>query len=164
VTESPLRKRLPLLALMLLAGVSGCAQAADTGSMAVSAVVPSKSNCKFSSGSMTLDFGNVDPASTIDATATASAGFTCNGSAPLATFFISAGDGLYSTGPGARRMRHTTVATEFMAYSLALSPTSATVAKGSAQTLTVTGTIQPFQFQNVFAGAYQDTVVITLTP
>lgn len=162
--ESPLRKRLLLVGLLLLAGGGGSAQAADTGSLAVSAVVPSKNNCKFSSAAMALDFGTVNPASTVDATATVSTGFTCNGSAPLVTFVISAGDGLYSTGPGARRMRHATIATEFMAYSLALSPSSATVPKGSAQTLTVTGTIHPFQFQDVPAGTYQDTVVITLTP
>lgn len=147
-----------------LALTGGLAQAAGNSSMAVSAVIVSKSNCKFSSGTMALNFGNVDPASTVNATASTSTGFTCNGSAPMATFFISAGDGLYSTGPGARRMQHATVATEFMAYSLSLSPTSATVPKGSAQTLTVTGTIQPFEFQNVRAGTYQDTVVITLTP
>ena len=51
-----------------------------------------------------------------------------------------------------------------MAYSLSLTPTSATVPRGVDQTLTVTGTIQPFEFQNVRAGTYQDTVVITLTP
>ena len=159
-----MRKRLLLVGSLLLAGVGGSVQAAGTGSLAVSAVVPSKNVCKFSAGSMALNFGTVNPASTVDSTATVTTGFSCNGSAPLATFFISAGDGLYSTGPGSRRMRHATIATEFMAYSLVLSPSSATVPKGSVQTLTVTGTIQPFQFQNVPAGTYQDTVVITLTP
>lgn len=157
------RNCLPMIAVSL-AFMGGLTQAAGNGSMTVSAVVVSKNNCKFSSGTMALNFGNVDPASTVDATASASTGFTCNGSAPTVTFFISAGDGLYSTGPGVRRMQHATVATEFMAYSLGLSPSSATVPKGSAQTLTVTGTIRPFEFQNVRAGTYQDTVVITLTP
>lgn len=147
-----------------LALMAGGAQAADNGSVSVSAVIASKSNCRFNSGAMTLPFGNVNPASVVDATATATTTFVCNGSATNATFSISAGNGLYSTGPGARRMRHATVPTEFMGYSLSLSPTSATVPKGEVQTLTVTGTIQPSQFQNVLAGSYQDTVVITLTP
>lgn len=132
--------------------------------MAVSAVIISKSNCKFNAGAMALPFGTIDPASTVNATATASATFRCNGSANPATFFISAGDGLHSTAPGARRMQNTTAPAEFMAYALSLTPTTATVPKGQNQTLTVTGTVQPFEFQNVPAGAYQDTVVITLTP
>ena len=61
-------------------------------------------------------------------------------------------------------MQHTTIATEFLPYSLSLSPTSATVLRLVEQTLTVTGTIQPFQFQNAASGVYRDTVVITLTP
>lgn len=156
------RARLPLLALFL-AGLANFAQAGN-GSMAVSAVVPSKNNCKFDAGAAILPFGNIDPSSVSNAIATMTRTFSCNGAAPLATFSISAGDGLHATGPGARRMQHTTIPTEFMAYALSLSPASATVSKGSVQTLTVTGTIQPFEFQNVRAGAYQDTVVITLAP
>lgn len=140
------------------------AQAAGSSPMTVSAVVLSKSNCKFSGGAMTLDFGTLNPASSSNATASATIGFTCNGSAPMATFAISAGNGLHSSGPGARRLRHTTAATEFIAYSISLTPTSATVPKGVAQTLTVAGTIAPGAFQNATVGTYSDTVVITLTP
>lgn len=147
-----------------LIGLAGQVHAAGSGSLGVSAVVPSKSNCKFNAGALVLDFGTIDPASGSNATATATKTFRCNGSAPIATFSISANDGLYSSGPGARRMRHSSVITEFMAYAVSLSPTSASVPKGVDQTLTVTGTIQPFQFQDVRAGLYQDTVVITLAP
>lgn len=154
--------RLSLLAGLV--GLAGASHAAGSGSLGVSAVVPSKSNCKFNAGALVLDFGTIDPASGANATATATKTFRCNGSAPIATFSISAGDGLYSTGPGVRRMRHSTVPTEFMAYAISLSPTSASVPKGVDQVLTVTGTIQPFEFQNVRAGLYQDTVVITLAP
>lgn len=145
----------------MLAGLGNLAQAAGNGSLAVSAVVP---NCKFSPGAVTLAFGNLNPASTVDATATASRNFTCAGRAPMATLFISAGDGLHSTGPGARRMQNTGFPAEYMTYSLSLSPTSATVPKNVAQTLTVTVTIQPSEFQNMRAGVYQDTVVVTLVP
>jgi spore coat protein U-like protein len=149
---------------MLLAGMANLALAAGNAPMTVSAVVPSKSNCKFGAGALTLPFGSIDPASLANAPASASVSFTCNGNAALATFSITAGNGLYSTGPGLRRMRHATILTEYLPYAISLSPVSATVPKGSAQTLTVTGTIQPFEFQNVAAGAYQDTVVITLAP
>ncbi len=149
---------------LALACVGG-AQAADTGTLGVAAVVPTKNNCKFNGpGALVLDFGTIDPASAANVTATATKTFTCNGASPMATFAIAANDGLYSTGAGARRMRHTSVLTEFMAYSITLSPTSATVPKGSVQTLTVNGVIQPFQFQNVAAGTYRDTVVISLDP
>jgi len=152
----------------LVGGLVACAATVALGAenrdLGVSAVVPSASNCKFNNGAVALDFGTIDPASGSNATATATKTFKCGGSAANATFSISAGDGLHSSGPGARRMQHTTDATEFMAYSLSLSPTSATVPKNVDQTLTITGTIQPFEFQNVRAGTYQDTVVISITP
>lgn len=158
-----LHTQLRVIAL-LLAGLAGSAQAAGTGSLAVTAFVPSKSNCKFSTGAMTLNFGNINQSSGVNATGSATTTFTCNGSAPLASYSVSAGDGLYSTGPGARRMRNSSLPTEFMAYSISLSPASGSIGKGVPVTLTVAGTIQPFQFQNVAAGAYADTVVLTLAP
>lgn len=161
-----LAARLPLLAsaaaaLMLF---NPGAHASGTGAVGVAAVVPSKNNCKFNGSALTLDFGSIDPASASNATASATLTFVCNGAASLATFFISANDGLYASSVGARRMRHATATLEFLPYSLTLSPTSATVAKGVNQTLTVTGTIQPFQFQNAQGGAYQDTVTLTISP
>ena len=82
------------------------ATAADSKSLAVQAVVPSKSNCKFKSSSLTLDFGSIDPSSGSNAPATSSSlTFTCGGSAALATFSISMNDGLYASGVGSRRMR-----------------------------------------------------------
>jgi spore coat protein U-like protein len=161
---SKVSRAVRFLLILLCIGSHQFAQAAS-GSLAVSAFVPSQSNCKFSNGALTLDFGQIDPSSLVDTTASVTKTFTCNGSAPMATFSISADDGLHSIGVGARRMQHATAApSEFMAYGLSLSPASATVPKGVAQTLTVTGTIQPFQFQNARAGAYSDTVIITLTP
>lgn len=154
---------LGVLAALLLASLAGAA-VADTGSLAVSAVVPSRNNCKFSTGTLILDFGLINPASTANATATALSTFRCNGSAPLATFGLTVGDGLHSSGPGARRMRHATTLTEYLPYALSVTPTSGSVAKGVDQNVTITGTIQPFEFQNARAGAYQDTVVLTVVP
>jgi len=150
---------------MVVAALSADVLAADTGTMAVSAVVLSKSNCKFSgTGVVTLNFGAIDPSSTSSAVATASRVFSCKGSAPNATFLITAGDGLHSGAPGVRRMQHATTPTEYLQYSLALTPTSATVPKNVDQTLTITGTIAPSAFGAAMAGSYSDTVAITLTP
>lgn len=153
-----------LLPALLAAGGSTAACAAGSGTLAVSAVVPSKNSCKFNSNALTLNFGSINPASSANATALATIVFRCTGSSANATFFISAGNGLHASGPGARRMQNTTIATEFLPYALGLSPSSATVPKNTDQTLTVTGTIQPFEFQNVSAGSYRDTVVLTITP
>lgn len=140
------------------------AWSAEAGAVGVGATVESKNNCLFNAKVLTLGFGNIDPAGSADVTATATMTFVCNGAGTLATFFISANDGLHASGAGARRMRHTVTTSEYLPYSISLAPATATVAKGSTQTLTVTGTIQPFQFQNVLAGVYQDTVVLTITP
>lgn len=148
---------------LVLAAFVGTAQA-DSSTMAVSAVIPSKNVCKFSGGALALPFGTIDPSAGANINAVATMGFTCNGSSPFATFGITAGDGLYSSGPSARRMQHQTLAGTYLPYSLTWTPTAATVPKGSAQTLTVTGTLQPSNFQSALPGSYRDVVVLTLTP
>lgn len=156
-------RRARILALALAA--CGPTAHAQTGSLSVSAVVLSKNNCKFSSNAaLALNFATIDPSSGSNATATATAGFSCAGSAPMASFSITAGDGLYPSGVGARQMRHASVLSEFLAYSLVLSPAMATVPKNAAQTLTVTGTVTPSAFGNAIAGTYSDTVALTLNP
>jgi spore coat protein U-like protein len=161
-TPNP-RKAARAVLSLVLAAFGGAAQA-ESATMTVSAVIPSKNVCKFSGGTLALPFGTIDPATGSNINATATMGFTCNGSSPFATFGISAGDGLYSSGPSARRMQHQTLAGTFLPYSLTWTPTAATVPKGSAQVLTVTGTLQPSNFQSALPGNYQDTVVLTLTP
>lgn len=151
-----------LVAALLL--VFGAPARADTGQLVVSAVVLSKSNCKFRSSATALNFGTIDPSSGSQATASTTVQIKCAGSASSATYSIQAGDGLYSTGPGLRRVRNTTTTTEFMPYTLSLSPASATIPKNAAQTITVSGTIAPADFQNAAVGGYSDTVVLTLNP
>ena len=67
-------------------------------------------------------------------------------------------------GAGVRRLKHTSAATEFMPYSLSLTPASASIAKGATQDITVSGSILPADFQNVRSGSYSDTVVLDLYP
>jgi len=137
---------------------------AGTSTLTVGATVISKSNCKFSSGAATLNFGAIDPGNTADITGTASMQFVCNGSAPLATFAFTTDDGLYEAGLGANRMRNTTTITEFLPYTLSLTPLSGTIPKGVEQTLTINGTITSANYRGAYAGNYTDTVVISLTP
>jgi len=132
--------------------------------LSVNATVLSKSNCKFDSKTATLGFGSLDPGNSVDATASVQIGFVCRGSAPLATFVIVGDDGLYETGPGNSRMRHATVLTEFLPYSLVLNPSSGTVPKNAPQTLTISGTVRGIDYQSANAGNYSDTVVISINP
>lgn len=150
--------------LLYLAALLGGSVHADNASLSVSAVIPTKNTCKFNASNLTLAFGTIDPTQASNITATATAGFVCNGASPSATFQISAADGMYPAGPGTRRMRHGSLATEYLPYAISMTPTSATVPKGSAQVLTVTGTLQPIHFQNAQPGSFQDTVVLTITP
>lgn len=133
--------------------------------MAVSAVVVSKSNCRFSTaGASTLNFGLLNPSSTTSVSVSTTRTFRCGGSASTATYAFTADDGANALGAGLRRMRHGTVTTEYMRYALTLSPASGTVAKNVTQTLTITGTVTPSEFADVLAGAYSDTVTLTLSP
>jgi spore coat protein U-like protein len=137
---------------------------AAPASFNVTATVLSKSICKFNTATSALAFGNLTPGSGVPGAGTALFNFVCNGSAANATFVITADDGLYSTGPGARRMRHATDVAQFIAYSINLNPVTATVPKGAVQVLTVTGSIAPAAYNPAIAGAYADTVIISITP
>lgn len=140
------------------------AHASDTGTVTVSATVLSKNQCKFSSATAALAFGNLDPANPVNKTVNTSITFRCMGSSPIATFFISDNDGLHETGPNANRMRHTTLPTEYIPYAFSLNPTSGTIPKNTYHTLTITGTVNGTDYANAATGTYADTVVITLVP
>jgi hypothetical protein len=61
-------------------------------------------------------------------------------------------------------MRHATIISEYLPYSLALNPASGTVPKNINQTLTVTGVVRSVDLQTVAAGSYADTVVLSILP
>jgi len=138
--------------------------ASDSNIVSVTATVLSRSQCRFNSNTAALNFANLDPANPVDRTVNTSITFRCGGSAPSATFSITDDDGLYEVGSGRNRMRHTTTFTEYLPYSLALSPTSGTVPKNTDQTVTVTGTVRGVDYQNAATGNYSDSVVITIEP
>lgn len=143
---------------------AGRSLGANMAALSVTATVLSKSQCKFNSSAATLNFGTLDPTNPVAATATTTLPIVCHGSAPNATFQITDNDGLYATGPDARRMRNQNVTTAFIPYQLSYAPASGTVPKGSVQTLTITGTIQGTGYQTAVAGTYSDTVVLTIAP
>ncbi|HEX6828864.1 MAG TPA: hypothetical protein VF104_07785 [Burkholderiales bacterium] len=88
----------------------------------------------------------------------------CVGSANPATFAITQDGGRYETGPGQNRMRHASVTTEFIPYTLAISPQNGTVARNQSFPVTVTGNILGSNYQSAQAGAYSDTVILTINP
>jgi spore coat protein U-like protein len=135
----------------------------DTGTLAVTATVLSKSNCKFDTKTSSLNFGPLDPAVAADVTATASVGFVCRGSAPIAAFLFTDDHGQNPSGPGARRMRHA-AAPEFLPYGLAFSPASGTIPKNAPGTLALSGSVRWTDFRGAMAGAYTDSVIVSILP
>lgn len=138
---------------------------AGSGSMAVSAVVLSKSSCRITGATiLNLAFGNINPSSPSNATAAASTTIRCDGGAKLATFSFMAGDGQNASSAGSRRMKNLVNGTQFLAYSLAITPSVATIPKSTEQLITINGTITPGQFENAAMGDYSDTVAVTVFP
>ena len=151
--------------LIFLACLAAAVPAAfgDTGTLTVTATVLSKSVCRFDTKTATLAFGALDPAVVADGNATTSVGYVCRGSAPVAAFLFSDDGGQNPSGPGARRMRHAT-APEFLPYSLLLRPASGTIPKNAHGTLILSGTVLWADFRGSLAGAYTDSVVISILP
>lgn len=153
----------PLAATALLWGAAQPALA-DSATISIGATVLSKNNCKFKApGAATLTFGNIDPASTANATATATLTLRCGGASPTVVYALDHDSGLYKTGVNANRVKHATL-NEYLSYTLTLTPASGSIPKNTDQVVTLTGTITPANFQNATAGAYTDTVVLTLSP
>lgn len=157
-------KKFSIIIILTILLITAIGYAADTGVVSVTAVVLSKSQCKFNSNTANLNFGNLDPANPVDKTITTSVTFRCGGSAPIASFSITDDDGLYEAGQDANRMRHILTTTEFLPYSLTLSPTSGTIPKNTDETLTLTGTVRGADYQDALAGSFSDTVTLTIAP
>ncbi len=159
------RRQFLLVAVALLCGVSSRVAVADGTVVSVSAFVVSKSNCKFrTTSSAALPFGTLDASLSSDKVVSATLDFRCQGSAPIAYYVFSSDDGLNEAGPNRPRMRHATESNEYLPYSLGLSPASGSIAKGATGTLTLTGTVTPADVAGAVAGAFSDTVTLTLQP
>lgn len=156
-----LRRGAAALGLLLSAGA---ALAAGSQSLEVSATVLSKNACRFTNGGPSqLAFGNIDPSAGTTVSLVVATTFRCTGSDAVATYSISSDDGLYAAGPGQPRMRHATDPTRYLPYALNI-PQSASVPKNTTQTLSIEGTLTPADYADAVAGAYADTVVLTIEP
>jgi spore coat protein U-like protein len=150
---------------LVLSLFAGFCTAGEIGTLAVNAVVLSRSNCRFANGPpMVLPFGALDPGNPVDVTRNATAWFVCRGSAPIATFAFSDDGGRYETGPDARRMRHASLPAEYIPYDLTFSPPSGSVPRNVWRILTVTGTVRGTDYAGAAAGSYSDSVVVTILP
>jgi hypothetical protein len=159
-------KTVPIVILILSIFVTaGLGYAADSNVVSVTATVISKGNCTFRSKTAALDFGSLDPASPTDKSVNTTIIYRCQaqGNRPI-TFVITDDSGLYEIGPNAPRMRHTTQPTEYLPYSLTLTPTSGTVPKVVDFPLTVTGTVRGVDYQDARIGSYSDRVVVSIEP
>jgi spore coat protein U-like protein len=154
---------LALVATGLMASASAFAASA-THDLAVSATVTG--NCRFNAASgTTLTLANsggaIDPSVATDATGTANVLYRCTKGTVAS---VAAGDGLHFSG-GSRRV--SLDASNYMPYSLSMSGCTGTgTGHGAGQDLTcaVSGTITATNHQNATAGAYNDTVVLSITP
>jgi spore coat protein U-like protein len=80
------------------------------------------------------------------------------------TSTITNDDGLNSTGPGAPRVK---LGTNFMPYTLSLTNAAqlgSGFGAGQDKTVTVNASIVATDYQNAAAGAYTDTVTLTIAP
>lgn len=151
-------KKNVLVVALCAAGVIGstAALAGDTATVAVSATVVG--TCKFNSGGA-VSF-SLDPASTSDATGTVTQpAFWCTKNA---SYSITDDHGLYVSG-GAQRMKHATLL-EYIPYSFTYTTSGTGTGKGTPITINIASTVVNANFINASAGAYADTVTLTIAP
>lgn len=138
--------------------------ASTTHTLDVTATV--SGNCKFNApGPTTLNIatggGVIDPSAAGPATGSVGVAFRCTTGVTSA---ITADDGANASGPGARRVKNGAV---FMPYSLSLvnaAQVGSGFGAGQDKTVTVNASIAALDYQNATAGAYTDTVTLTITP
>ncbi|MEJ8839032.1 spore coat protein U domain-containing protein [Ramlibacter sp. AN1133] len=162
-SERGRRRRAALLAALMLAGSLSAHAASDSGALTVTATVVGRTGCLFlNSSNPTLDFGVIDQASTANATAATTVTVRCRGNI-FVNWSIAVDNGLNPTGTGVRRLRHESIAGELMPYTLTVTPTNGFFFLfAGSRTIDVTGSIAPANFQPAAAGAYSDTVKLTL--
>jgi len=160
--------KMKLVALALAATGSFIAvpalAASTTHTIAVSATV--SGNCKFNTAGPTAltiatGAGVIDPSAAGPATGSVGVTFRCTTGTTSA---ITADDGLNASGPGARRVKQ---GANFMPYTFTLTNAAQVgsgFGAGNDKTVTVDASIVAANYQNAPAGAYTDTVTLTIAP
>jgi hypothetical protein len=140
---------------------------AGSNSLTPSATVVGQ--CKVTSPPGILNFGTIDPSGIVNVTASTSFSMKCTKN----TLSTAASDNGGLNFSGTKRMKHSVTATAFLPYAVVYSGDTGFTGQGfgaaaAAQTVTVTGTITPAQFQRALvttaAQLYSDTVTITVNP
>jgi spore coat protein U-like protein len=137
--------------------------ASATNTLTVSATVTG--NCKFNLAASALTIANsganIDPSVGTDATGTTNVLYRCTSGTTAA---VTAANGTNASGT---QQRVKDAGTNYMNYALGLTGGAQAglgFGAGGDRTLVVTGTIVQADFVNAPAGAYSDTVVLTITP
>ena len=137
--------------------------ASTTHTLTVSAQV--QGNCKFNTGGPTTltiatGAGVIDPSAAGPATGTANVTFRCT----TGTTSAITGDNGLNFSAGSRRVKF---GTAFMPYTLGLTNAAQLGSghgAGQDKTVVVDASIVATDYQNAAAGAYTDTVTLTITP
>ncbi len=139
--------------------MSASAMANGSNTLTVSASVVG--TCKFVSATSTLAFGALDPSVGTAVNVTGNTTYWCTKG--VSTAAITADNGANNS--GGRRMKHATSATDFIPYSLTLTPSAtAPAGPGTPLTLGLAGGVLGADYTAVAAGNYSDTVTLTITP
>jgi len=140
---------------------AGAAWAADTNTLTVQANVAG--TCKFTAPkTSTLNFGSLDPSVGTDVSGSTTTTFWCTKG--VTTDAVSAGPGLHFTG-GKNAMQGPAPSLELIPYTLTLTKDAQTNAgPATPRTLTIAGTVLGADYTAKSAGAYSDTVTISILP
>lgn len=152
-----MRKYLVVFIAMAVIAAGGTAWA-DTNTLTVRASV--RGTCMFSSRTSTLDFGTLDPSNPALVNGSGSTTFWCTKNVGGSTFSI--GDGLNWNGSNRQMLGPYD---DVIPYSLtAVMDGLANGGPNVTRTVTFSGSVQADDYTGKSAGAYTDTVVLTLTP
>jgi len=155
-----MKKILLAAAVALIVIITGSvAMAAGTNTLTVNATVVG--TCNFNTATSTISF-TLDPNSSADGTATTVPTFWCT----RGTTVTPTTDNGKNFSGGSKRMKSTANPTEFIPYSVTLTPSSTSGSgKSTPINLTVTGTVLNADYVSALAANdYTDTVVITIKP
>lgn len=154
-----MRKHLVLtMVLGLVLVLGGVAMAADTATVGVSANV--LGTCKFINKTGSMAFGDLDPSSGADKTASVTQPtFWCTKGT---NYTISDDLGLYEVGTQ-RKVKHASLA-DVIPYSMTYTTTGTGNGRTGTLTTDIAGTIAFADYQNASAGSYADTVTLSINP
>lgn len=145
-------KKIIVLAVAMLLGMSGAALAAGTSTVAVSATV--LGSCTISGG--TAAFGNLDPAGAGPVSAAISQPqVNCTNGAP---YTITDDKGMNGGGTAYKMANGTDLITYALSY------TTAGLGTGAGVNIGLAASVAALDYQNKPAGSYTDTITLSVLP